>query len=105
MGLGEVVDDLVEADGGKIGELHFDNGAGAFDRRAHRQPDDGVLAERCVHDASGKFGGQVFRRLEGPAKSPDVLPVDEDARVIGQRFLLRSADGFEVGDAHSSSKS
>ena len=102
---GGLIDDLVEPDGREVGELHFDDRARAFDGGTDGQADNGVLAQRRVHDTTGKFGGQILRCFERAAECANVLPVDENARVIGQRFFLRGADGFEVGDAHSSSAS
>jgi hypothetical protein len=102
---GGLVDDLVEADGREVGELHFHDGTRAFDGCSDGQSDDGIFAQGRIHDASGKFRGEILRRFEGPAEDADVLPVDEDAGVVGQRLFLGGADGFEVGDAHSSSAS
>jgi hypothetical protein len=85
--------------------LHFHDGARAFDRGADGETDDGVLAQGRIHDAAGKFGGQIFRRFEGAAERADVLSVNKNARVVGQCFFLRGTDGFEVCDAQSSSAS
>ena len=55
-----VVDDLIERDAGKIGELHFDDRPHAFDRRADGRADHGVFADRRVQDAAGKFLRQIL---------------------------------------------
>jgi hypothetical protein len=71
-----------------------------FNRRAYGRADNGILADGSVNDPSGKFPGQVFGGLEGAAKSADILPVNENARVFRQRPCLRFANRFEIGDAH-----
>ena len=75
-----VVDDLVEANDGKIGELHFDDRPHAFDRRADGRADHGIFADGRIHHAAGKFLGEIFGGLECAAKRADVLAVNEHAR-------------------------
>ena len=100
-----LVDDLVEADGGKIGELHFDDRPHPLDRRADGRADHRVFADGRIQHAPRKFLGQIFRGLERAAKRADILPVNEHARIVRQRLRLRFADGFEIGDAHGALKS
>ena len=95
-----VVNDLIKAGRGKIGELHFDDGPHAFDGSTDGSTDDGVFADGRIHDASGKFSGQIFCGLESSAEGADILAVNKYARIIFQGFGLGFADGFEVGDAH-----
>src|SRR5213080_4306093 len=97
-----IVEDLVERDAGEIGKLHFHNRPHALERSADGRADHGVLADWCVQDASGKFFGQSFGRLECAAEgSTHVLSVDEDAFVIAQEFRLRFADSLKIRDAHA----
>src|SRR5439155_6602846 len=42
----------------------------------------------------------ILRGLECAAESAHVLPVNEHARVLGQRARLRLANGFQISDAH-----
>ena len=93
-----LVDDLIEADGGKIGELHFDDRPHAFNRRADGQADHRVFGDGRIQNAAGKFLRQIFRGLERAAERADILPVNEHARIVAQGVGLRFADGFEVGD-------
>jgi hypothetical protein len=69
-----------------------------------RSPDGhahhGILADGGVKDASGEFARQIFGGLEGAAKRPDVLAVNENARIVAQGHGLGFADRFKIGDAH-----
>jgi hypothetical protein len=79
-----LVDDLVEADGGKIGELHLDDRPHSFDGRADGGP---TIASSLMGESStrpGKFLGQIFRGLERAAERADILPVNKHARVVAQ---------------------
>ena len=96
-----VIDDLVEAHRGEIGELHFDDGPHAFDGRADGRTNDGILADRRIDDATGKFFRQIFGGFERAAEIAHILPVDINPRIVRQRLGLRFTDGFEIGDAHS----
>ena len=96
-----VIQDLVERDAGKIGELHFDDRPHSFQRCADRGADHRIFADRRVQDATGKFLRQTFRGFECAAEfSADILAVNENALVLAQEFRLRLANRFEVGDAH-----
>src|SRR5215467_292345 len=96
-----IVQDLVEGDAGEIGELHFHNWSHPFEGSADGRAYHGIFTDRRVQDASGKFFGQSFGRLECAAEgSAHVLPVDEDAFVVAQELRLRFPDGLEVRDAH-----
>ena len=97
---GGVIEDLIQARRRKIGKLHFDNRTQPFDGRADGRADHGVLADRGVEHAAGKFHRQIFGRLECAAESPNVLAVDKNTRIVRQRPGLGFANGFEVGDAH-----
>ena len=93
-----LIDDLVEADGGKIRELHLDDGAHPFDGCAHGRADHGVFADRRIDHPPREFTRQVLRGLERAAEFAHILSVDIDARIRGQGTRLRFANGFEVGD-------
>jgi len=55
----------------------------------------------AVFDRSGKFLRQIFRGLERAAERADILPVNENTRIVAQRMSLRFADGIDVGDFSS----
>ena len=76
-----------------IGRMPVERGADGH--AEHR-----ILADRSVDDPAGKCGGQVLRRLEGAAEAGDVLPVDEDRRVVAQCLRLSFANCFEVSQSH-----
>ena len=96
-----VVENLIQSDAGKIGELHFHDRPHSFERGADGRANHGVFADRRVQDATGKFFRQSFGGLERAAEAPaHILPVNEDAFVIAQKFRLRFANSLEVGDAH-----
>ena len=44
----------------EIGELHLDDRPHALDRRADGRADDGVLADRRIEHAAGKFLREVL---------------------------------------------
>ena len=98
---GGLIDDLVEADRGKVRELHFYNRSHSFDRRADGQADYRILTDRRIDHPSRKLLRQIFCRLERAAERANVLSVDEYARVFGQRPRLRLANGLQVSDAHA----
>ena len=96
-----VIQDLIERDAGKIGELHLDNRPHSVQRRPDRRADDCVFTDRRVQHPPGKFFGQTFGCFKRAAESSaDVLPVNENALVITQQFRLRFTDRFEISDAH-----
>ena len=95
-----LVDDLIECDGGKIRKLHFDDWPHPFDGGANSEADNRIFADGRVEDATGKFLLQIFCGLERAAECADILPVDEDARVVAERVGLGFADGFEIGNTH-----
>src|SRR6267378_7839717 len=97
-----VVQDLVQGDTGKIGELHFDNRSHSLNRGPDCGSNHRVFADRRVQYAPGKFFSQTFCCFESATKSAaDVLPIDKHAFVITEQLCLRLADCFEIGDAHS----
>src|SRR5438132_8595826 len=96
-----VVENLIQGDAGKIGELHFHNWAHTFERSADGRADHGIFANRRVEDATRKFFRESFGGLERATKaSANVLSVNENTFVIAQKFRLRFANGFEIRDAH-----
>src|SRR6266487_4651517 len=96
-----VVENLIQGNAGKIGELHFHDRSHALERSADGRADHGVFANRRVQDATRKFFRQSFGGLERATKaSANVLSVNENAFVIAQKFRLRFANGFEIRDAH-----
>ncbi len=102
---GGLIDDLVEADAGEVGELHFDDGAHAADGSADGHADHGVFADGAVEDAAGEVAREVLGGFEGAAEGGDVLAVDEHGRVVAQGLGLSFADGFQISDAHVASPS
>src|SRR3954465_16082643 len=97
-----VVQNLVERDAGKIGELHLDDRPHSLERRADGRADHRVLADGRVQNPPGKFLSQAFGRFESAAEfSGNVLPVKEDAVILLEKVSLGFANGFEVGDAHT----
>ncbi len=95
---GGVIDDLIEADGGEVGELHFDNGAHPFDGGSDGAPDHGVFADGGIENATGKFLGEIFCGFESSTERADILAVDVDARIFGECASLGGTNGFEVSD-------
>ncbi len=98
---GRLVDDLIEPRRGKIRILHLDDRAHAFDGRANGRPHHGVLADRRVQHPPGKFLRQLLGRFERAAEGAHVLSVNEDTRIVRQRFGLRLPNRLQVGDAHA----
>ena len=96
-----LIHDLVEAHCGEVGELHLDDRPHPFDGGTDGRADHGVFADRCVEHAARIFLREILGRLEGAAELPDILAVDIDARIFGERAGLRFANGFEIGDAHA----
>src|ERR1700739_3859127 len=96
-----VVQDLVERDARKIGELHFHNWPHSLQRRADRGPDHRILADGRVQHASWKFFSETFCCFERATEfSSNVLSVNENAFFLGHYFCLRLANRFEISDAH-----
>ena len=93
-----VLENLREAAGGKIRELHFDNRAHPFERCANGEPDLRILGNRRINHASGKLLRQSLCRFECAAEVRDVLPVDENAFVFREQFTLRCTDRLKVGN-------
>ena len=98
---GRLVDDLIEARRGEIGELHLNDRPHPADGRPDGRAHNGILADRRVQHAAGKLLGQILGRLECAAESAHILSVNEDPRVLGQCSGLRFPNGFKVGDAHA----
>ena len=72
------VDDLVEAAGDEVGELHLADRAHADDRGADRAADDRLLGDRRVDDALGtELVEQAGGHLERAAHRADVLAEQE----------------------------
>ena len=99
---GGLIDDLIEADGGKVGELHFDDRPCAFHGGTDGHTDHGVLADGRIEDTTGEFFAEVLGGFEGTAESGDVLTIEEHRWIVAECLVLRLTNGFEVGDAHAS---
>ncbi len=85
--LGGEVDDLVEAAGDEIGELHFGDGTQSHESGADGRADDGGFGNGRIDDAPGaevlqKSGGD----FEGAAVFADVLADAEDVGVALHLF-------------------
>ena len=88
-----LVRDLVEGDGGEVGELELDDGAQAGERGADRAADEAALGQRRVADAVGPEAlVQALRGAEEPADAADVLAHHDHVRVGGELELERLAD-------------
>jgi len=96
-----MIDDLIQARGGKVGELHFDDGPHALQGGADGRADHGILADRGIENAAGEFEGEILGGFESAAEGADILAVNEDAGVVGQGAGLGGANGFKVGNAHN----
>ena len=95
-----MIDDLIEARRGEVGELHFDDGAHPRQGRPDGSTDHRIFTDGSILDPAGKLRGQIPGRLERTAKRPNILPVDENPWIVRQRLGLRFANGFEVSNAH-----
>src|SRR5437588_8542472 len=98
---GRLVDDLVETDGGEIGELHLDDRPHSLDGSANREAHHCILADWRINDPPGELLRQVPGGFERTAERAHVLSVNEHARVLRQRARLSFPDGIEVSNAHS----
>jgi hypothetical protein len=83
---GRLIDDLIEADRGEVGELHLNDRTRTLDGGADGHADHGILADRGVKHAAGELFAEILGGLEGSAEGADVLPVKED----GGSFLSAS---------------
>src|SRR5664279_3943712 len=97
---GRLVDDLVEAWGGKVRKLHFDNRPHSLDGGAYRQAQHGVFAHGRVDYPPGKSLRQGLGSLECAAKGPYILPVNKHAGIVRQRARLRLPNRLQVRNAH-----
>ena len=94
---GSGVDDLIEAAGDEVGELHLRDGAKPEDGRSDGSADDERLGDRCVDDSGGAvFLEKTTRRAEGPAEPSDILSEDEHGRVPFHLLVEGLADRIEV---------
>ena len=88
--LRDVVDDLLERRVGEGVELHLDDRSPPREGETHRRADDAGLADRCVeHALDAELLLQPLRDAEDPAHPPDVLSVDQYARVLVHRVAKR----------------
>ena len=86
--LGHLVVNLVEADPGKVGEVHVRHGTHSRESGADAGTDDGRLADGGVHDPSGsELGGKALELAENSALAGDVLAHDEHPFVPGHLLL------------------
>ena len=98
VGLGHVVDQLIEPAGDEVGELHFGHGPHAHERRAHGRADDhGLRHGRVDHPVLAEIVQESLRDLEGPAVDPDVLAETEDAFISLHLLAESGRYGFQVG--------
>ena len=83
--LGDVADDLLEGGVGEGVELHLDHRSHAVHGQADRHADDAGLGERGVEAAVlAELGGEPVGDPEDTAERADVLPEDQDRRILGQ---------------------
>src|SRR4029453_10434897 len=88
-----IVQDLLQADAGENGELHFDNRSHSLNRGPNRRSNHRVFANRSVQYAPGEFFSEPFCCFERAAKrAADVLTIDKHAFVVTKRFRLPLAD-------------
>ena len=93
---------LVECEGAKISKLHFDNGVHPTECRTDAHPEDSILADGRVHDASRISLRQPLRRLERtPEGAGNIFAVEENAFIFCQQILHRAVDGVYVGHIHA----
>ena len=98
VGLAGDVDELVEAAGDEVGELHLGDRAQALDGGADRAADDRRLGQRRVHHALGaELVDEAVGHLEGAAEGADVLAHQEHA-LVGAHLLAHGVgDRLQVG--------
>ena len=93
-----VVDELVEAGRDKVVELDLADRALAGERRADADPQDPGLGEGRVQDPVSELGEQRLQQQEGiPVFAADVLAVDEDAGIGGERVANAEHHRFQKG--------
>src|SRR5262245_4232298 len=74
MSLREIVDDLIEATGDEVRELHLDHGDEAVEREPERRSQRAGLDDRRVADTrSAELLEESLRHLEDPAVLGNVL--------------------------------
>ena len=84
--LGRVVDELIEAAGDEVVELHLANRPLAGERRTDAHAQHAALRDRRVDEAIAELFEQRAEQQKRVAVSAaDVLAVDEDARIGAER--------------------
>ncbi len=80
VGLGQVVDDLVEAAGDEVAELHLDHGPEAVQGQAQGGPQRARLDDgRVAHARLAELLDEALGDLEDAAVLGDVLAEEDDA--------------------------
>ena len=93
VGLGQVVDDLVEAAGDEVAELHLDHGAEAVEGEAHGRSDGTGFDDRCVpYPGRSELGEEAVGGLEHASVLGDVLAEENDPLVGRRPQLLQVSD-------------
>ena len=97
------VDELVEATGDEVGELHLADGPESLGGGANRRADDRVLGERRVEAALGaKLLHEPVGHLERAAEGADVLADAEDRGIPTHLVPEGIRDRLQVGHLPSS---
>ena len=92
------VDELVEAAGDEVRELHLADRPHPLDGGADGAADDRRLGQRRVHHAVGaELVDEAVGHLEGAAEDADVLAHHEDALVGAHLLAHRVGDRLQVG--------
>ena len=94
--LGEVVDDLVEAAGDEVAELHFHHGLLAGNRQAKASADDGRFAQRSVaHTLLAKGVDEPIGHFEDTAVRADILAHEHEAWMLLHACAQPLRDGVD----------
>ena len=97
VGLGQVVDDLVETAGDEVAELQLDHGPEAVEGQAHGGADGAGLDDRRVaHPGGAELGEEAVGDLEHASVLGDVLTQEDDALVGRHGRMQPVGDGVEV---------
>jgi hypothetical protein len=99
---GGLVHNLVEAHGGEISELEFEDGPEPFDGGSHSQANHGIFTDGRINDASREFACEILGGFECAAKSAHVLTINEDSGIVAEGAGLGLTNRFEVSNAHNS---
>ena len=95
--LGDLVGDHVPGDREEVAEHQLGDRTQTGHRRAHRGPDDRLLADRRVADPRRtELVEQALGQLEDAARRPDVLTDQDDARVAPHLLGDASSDGRAI---------